>query len=42
MYLRLDICVVVILEQQGSRFGVVLAGCDVQGRQTDFALCVVL
>lgn len=41
-YLGLNVSIVVILEQQGGRLGVVLAGCDVQGWQTDFTLGVVL
>ena len=41
-YLGLDVCVVVVLQQQGGRLGVVLAGGDVQRGQTHLALGVVL
>lgn len=41
-HLRLDISIVVILEQERSRLGVVLAGCDVQGRQANLPLGVML
>lgn len=41
-YLGLDISVVVILEEQGSRLGVVLSGSNVQGRQADLAFGIIL
>ena len=41
-YLRLDISIVVVLEEQGGRLGVVLAGSDVQGRQADLAFSIIL
>lgn len=41
-HLRLDVGVVVVLEQQRGRLGVVFAGGDVQGREADLTLGVVL
>lgn len=41
-YLGLDISVVVVLEEQGGRLGVVLSGSNVQGRQADLAFGIVL
>lgn len=41
-YLGLDVCVVVVLEEQGGRLGVVLSGSNVQGRQADLAFGIVL
>lgn len=42
MHLWLDICIVVILQEQSGRLGIILAGGNVQGRQSHFALGVVL
>lgn len=41
-YLGLDVSVVVVLEEQGGRLGVVLSGSNVQGRQADLAFGIVL
>lgn len=41
-HLGLDVCVVVILQEQGRGLGVVLAGSDVQSRQSHLALGIVL
>lgn len=41
-HLRLNVCVVVVLQEQGRGLGVILAGSDVQGREAHFALGVVL
>lgn len=41
-YLGLDVGVVVVLEQQRGRLGVVLSGGDVQSRQAHLALSVIL
>lgn len=41
-YLRLDISVVVVLEEQGGRLGVVLACSDVQGRKADLSFSIIL
>lgn len=41
-HLRLDISVVIVLEQQRSRLCVIFAGRDVQGWEPDLALGVVL
>lgn len=41
-HLGLDVCVVVVLQEQGRGLGVVLACSDVQGRQAHLALCIVL
>lgn len=41
-YLGLDVSVVVVLEEQGGRFGVVFSGSNVQGRQADLAFGIVL
>ncbi len=41
-HLRLDVSVVVILEQQCGRLCVIFAGRDVQGREADLTLGVVL
>lgn len=41
-HLRLNISVVVVLEEQRRRLGVVFAGCNVQGREAHLAFGVVL
>lgn len=41
-HLGLDVSVVVVLQQQRCRFGVVLASGDVQGREADLAFGVML
>lgn len=41
-HLRLDVCIVVVLEQQCGRLCVVFTGCDVQRWEADLPLCVVL
>lgn len=41
-YLGLDVSVVVILEEQGGRLGVVFSGSNVQGRQADLAFGIIL
>lgn len=41
-HLRLNVCVVVVLQEQGRGLGVILAGSNVQGREAHFALGVVL
>lgn len=41
-HLRLHVGVVPTLQQQGGALGVILAGSDVQRRQANFALGVVL
>lgn len=41
-HLGLDVCVVVVLQEQGRGLGVILACGNVQGRQAHLALCIVL
>lgn len=41
-HLGLHVCIVVVLQEQGRGLGVVLAGSDVQGRQANLALSIVL
>lgn len=41
-HLGFNICVVVVLQQQRCSLGVILAGSDVQSRQPNFPLGVVL
>lgn len=41
-HLGLDVRVVVVLQEQGRGLGVVLAGSDVQSRQSHLALGIVL
>lgn len=41
-HLRLDVSIVVVLKQQGCRFGVIFASSDVQGGKADLAFSVVL